>query len=143
MATPRSLDSEIKLPSPSTLPTKRIGFTEFFTTESSTFKRRVGTLLWLPVSVNPAENVPPTKTIDFTRPDWWILSLVRFYQFPGEPLQWSLVISPTDDPGPLNAPYASSVENQVLRKTFILEVRGEPEQMFYNGIKEHKHVSLL
>jgi hypothetical protein len=143
MATPPDPDTEVKLPSPSTAPTKRIGFTEFLDAGSLTFKRRVGALPWLPVSVSPAENVPSTATVDFARPDWWTLFLVRFYQFPEEPLHWSLVISPTDDPGPLSAPYVSSVENQVLRRTFILEVRGEPEQMFYNEVKEYKHVSLL
>ncbi|KAF2787084.1 hypothetical protein K505DRAFT_329899 [Melanomma pulvis-pyrius CBS 109.77] len=129
-------------PSPSTTPTKRIGFTEFLTTPSETYKRRVGTHAWLPVSSDSLP-IPSTSSPDFKRPDWFTLSLVRFNQFPEEPLHWSLVISPTDDPGPLIAPYVSSVENAVLRATFILEVRGEPEQMFYHEIKVHKHVSLL
>jgi hypothetical protein len=143
MTSPRNLDSEPEPPSPLTRPTKRIGFTEFLLIGNSTFKRRVGTLPWLRVSVNAAENVPPTTEPDFTRPDWFTLFLVRFHQFPEELLHWSLVISPTDDPGPDPVPYVSSFENHVLRRTFIFEVRGDPVQMFYNEVKERKHVSLL
>jgi hypothetical protein len=143
MTSPRNSATEPDPPSPLTNPTKRIGFTEFLSTENSTFKRRVGTLPWLLVSVNAADNVPPITDPDFARPDWFTLFLVRFHQFPEEPLHWSLVISPTDDPGPSPVPYVSSFENHVLRRTFIFEVRGDPEQMFHNEIKERRHVSLL
>lgn len=143
MVSLQSPNLETNNPLPSTVPTKCIGFSEFLITGSSTFVRRVGTIPWRPVSATAEENYRRTTTPLFTRSDWWTLSLVRFYQFPGEALHWSLVISPTDDPGPIPVPYVSSIENQVLRNTFILEVRGDPEQMFYKEMKTRKHVSLL
>lgn len=127
---------------PPTQPTiKAIGFTEFFVDENGTeYKRRKGTQPWIQLSAT--SHPPQPSSPDFTSPEFFTLHLVRFNQYEGEPLHWSLVVSPTEWTDP-EQPYVNSVENAFYRKTYIFEVRGDVEGMHHNFEKRASPVTML
>ncbi|KAF2647159.1 hypothetical protein K491DRAFT_699815 [Lophiostoma macrostomum CBS 122681] len=138
---------------------KTIGFTEFFTDERGReFKRRRGTQKWKPVSdtvvPEPVElDDARGKEIGTEAP----LYLVRFKQYEGEPLHWSLIVSDVREKGRQKGVHGrndkdSSVEDEQKEmeneddeamKTRIFEVRGDPEGMHHNFETRITPVELL
>ena len=121
----------MSLPPPDHLPDKTILSSKCTTFDNLQYKRRKGTPTWTRISTDTVEpDQGPVKA--------WILYLVRFNQYPEEPLHWALVFSSGE-----GASVPSKTESVQDLTTHILEVRGEPEEMFLVDRQVSQPLSLL